>query len=243
MSHAFAVQSFVADIGSARSLAKLQTVLQRATYAAGFRHFALIEHEGSPAQKSGTLRLHNYPPSWASFHDHRIGPHDPIWAISERCSFPFTWAEARAKGDITSAGEAILDQARDHGVFGGVTIPGNIARHRSASVSFATPIHGAHPALLLPALQFLSTASLDAARQLRRIRSTASAAHLTVRQKECVLWVARGKGDWEIAQILGISRLTVTEHLKKAQQAFDVSRRTALLSETIRSGHISVDEI
>src|SRR3546814_8961631 len=37
---------------------------------------------------------------------------------------------------------------------------------------------------------------------------------LTDRQRDCVLWAARGKGDWEISRILGVGEETVARHIK-----------------------------
>lgn len=244
MGHAFADQATLTELAKCDSLKQLEQVLARTASTAGFRHYALIEHDIDGTQHRGALRLHNYPAHWANFHDDQVAVSDPIWSISEtRCS-AFAWIDELKNGHVTRAGERVLQQAERSGVFGGITVPGNVARQRGASCSFATPFRTLELTETVYSAQILGTAFLDTA---RRIKSAQAAplppTRLTIRQKECVLWVARGKGDWEIAQILGLSPLTVTTHLRNAQEAFDVTRRTALLSEAIREGSIDVSEI
>lgn len=66
---------------------------------------------------------------------------------------------------------------------------------------------------------------------------------LTDRQIECALWTARGKTDWEISRILGISKLTVSQHQKMIRERYDVSSRTALAMRALFEGHFSFCDI
>ena len=61
---------------------------------------------------------------------------------------------------------------------------------------------------------------------------------LTDRQRECVMWAARGKSDWEIARILGISHETVIEHLRHARERYGVGKRTLLAIHALFDGTI-----
>jgi LuxR family transcriptional regulator, quorum-sensing system regulator CciR len=51
--------------------------------------------------------------------------------------------------------------------------------------------------------------------------------------------VARGKTDWEISRILGISEETVTQHINLARKRYCVDRRTALAVRAMQDGQIS----
>lgn len=66
---------------------------------------------------------------------------------------------------------------------------------------------------------------------------------LSPRQHECLTLVAQGKSDWEIAQILGISRDTVHEYVEAARQKYGVRRRIQLILKMIQDGHFDVDEL
>lgn len=66
---------------------------------------------------------------------------------------------------------------------------------------------------------------------------------LTDRQRECILWVARGKSDWEISRILGIQHDTVARHLKQARERYGVGKRTMLAVQALFEGSISFTDI
>ncbi|RVD44685.1 MAG: LuxR family transcriptional regulator [Mesorhizobium sp.] len=61
---------------------------------------------------------------------------------------------------------------------------------------------------------------------------------LSVREKECISWVARGKSSWEIGQIMNISENTVNFHIKNAMRKFNVSSRTVAAIIAINIGII-----
>ena len=58
----------------------------------------------------------------------------------------------------------------------------------------------------------------------------------TRREIQCVYWIAQGKSDWEIAEILGISEDTVAWHVQNAKAKLGVTRRAQLPSAAWRLG-------
>ena len=54
---------------------------------------------------------------------------------------------------------------------------------------------------------------------------------VTPREKEIVTWIARGKRNDEIAQILGISQHTVNNHIKSLFKRLDVTSRAQAVSK------------
>jgi DNA-binding CsgD family transcriptional regulator len=58
-----------------------------------------------------------------------------------------------------------------------------------------------------------------------------SAIGLTPRQSEILTWVAQGKRDWEIAQIIHASTRTVSNHVYRILQRLRVETRTAAVAE------------
>jgi DNA-binding CsgD family transcriptional regulator len=58
-------------------------------------------------------------------------------------------------------------------------------------------------------------------------RIATSAARLTARETEVLLWVARGKTNRDIAEILGMSPRTVNKHLEQVFEKLGVETRTA----------------
>lgn len=72
----------------------------------------------------------------------------------------------------------------------------------------------------------------------RRIGDAENTEALSVREKECILWTARGKSSWEIGQILGISPNTVNFHIKNVMRKLDACSRTTAAIKAIKSGLI-----
>lgn len=67
------------------------------------------------------------------------------------------------------------------------------------------------------------------------------AAALSIRERECLLWTARGKTTWETARILNVSETTAKSHLESAMRKLKVASRTHAVAEAVRRGLIRLD--
>jgi LuxR family quorum sensing-dependent transcriptional regulator len=75
---------------------------------------------------------------------------------------------------------------------------------------------------------------------LQHQREEAVHTPLTPREREIMQWVAVGKTDEEIADILSIGTTTVTSHVENAKQKLDAFRRTYAVVQAIRFGEITL---
>jgi len=75
---------------------------------------------------------------------------------------------------------------------------------------------------------------------VQKQREDAAHTPLTPREREIMQWVAVGKTDDEIADILSIGTTTVTSHVENAKQKLDAFRRTYAVVQAIRFGEISL---
>lgn len=66
---------------------------------------------------------------------------------------------------------------------------------------------------------------------------------LSDRQRECVLWTARGKTAADTATILGIKEMTVVRHLQDARERYNVSSSQLLILCTLFDGLISLADV
>ena len=57
---------------------------------------------------------------------------------------------------------------------------------------------------------------------------------LTAREEEVLRWLATGKTDRDIGEILGISRRTVHKHLQRIYAKLGVETRTAAVARAFR---------
>jgi DNA-binding CsgD family transcriptional regulator len=59
--------------------------------------------------------------------------------------------------------------------------------------------------------------------------------NLTAREAEVLLWIARGKANRDIGQILGLSPRTVNKHLEQIYAKLGVENRTAAAALALRT--------
>jgi DNA-binding CsgD family transcriptional regulator len=89
-------------------------------------------------------------------------------------------------------------------------------------------------------LQVVSYAAFARACVIDPLAKEANGYKLTVREIQCLLWVAMGKTDAEAGQILGISPRTVRYHIENAKQKFGVATRTQAVAKAVNEKIIQV---
>lgn len=208
----------------------------------GFRHFALTHHIDVPRAPRPAIRLDNYPPAWADYFDaQRLGPSDPVHRASQTTGLGFSWSQLGAMIELGPRDHDILARSRRAGLGDGFTVPAHVPGEATGSCSFATA--GGRPIRVewLPLAQLVGAFAFEGARRLSGMRALGGAdrPRLTDRQRDCIYWASRGKSDWEIAQILGLSHDTVIQHLKQARERYGVGKRTQLTVHALFDGTLS----
>lgn len=144
---------------------------------------------------------------------------------------------------LTRMDRAVLDAAAKQGLGNGFTVPAHVPGEVNGSCSFATargkPLEAEH----LAAAQLVGAFAFEAARRLVRRDHEADPARFSDRERDCLIWVARGKSDSEIATILGISPETVHQYVKAARANYDAVSRSQLVAHALFSGTISFMDI
>jgi LuxR family quorum-sensing system transcriptional regulator CciR len=239
------IDAFVRDVSNIVSEAELAALLEEISADMGFHYFALTHHVDILRAPQPAIRLHNYPSQWAEYFDEqKLGPSDPVHRASHLTSVGFTWSRLPQMIHLTPRDRWVLEQAGFNGIGDGFTVPAHVPGESNGSCSFATRTGQPISDEYLPIAQLVGAFAFEAARRVWRMRAGPSPApKLTDRQRDCVVWAARGKSDWEIAQILGISQETVIRHLKQARERYGVTKRTMLAVSTLYDGTISFIDI
>lgn len=163
--------------------------------------------------------------------------------IVPRCALaagvPIRWTEAWAGAQITSEERAFLEALRAVDFTDGYSLPCYGPNNRNAVVSIArhrddmdvTPI-------LLTTMHFAAQAA-----HLRICALFADEValdrQLSSREKEILDWVARGKSNTVIAEILEISPGTVDTYMRRIYEKLDVSDRTSAAVKGVGLGLIA----
>jgi DNA-binding CsgD family transcriptional regulator len=244
--HALATQFMhvVEAVGSADDLSLAMAAI---TAEIGFQYFALTHHVDFVAASGNAIRLHNYPAQWADYYDgNALGVSDPVHRASHVTGMGFCWSRMPFMIPLTAADQRMLALGRDQGIGDGFTVPANIPGEARGSCSFANQAGRPMPDTTLPLAQLAGNFAFEAARRLWSTRGHLPVPQprvLTDRQRDCLLWVARGKGDWEIAIILGISEETVARHVRDACERYGVNKRTLLVIRALFDGTLTFTDL
>jgi LuxR family quorum sensing-dependent transcriptional regulator len=183
--------------------------------------------------------FNDWPAEWLEIHRRTADfNHDPIVIEAARVMNPFTWTQIRAHMRPTSRGRALMEACD---AFGWREI-------------FAVPIHGPAGYVGLVALASMTTLALGA-RERAALEMMALAVHrrshetrgfgvgptvtkITERQRECLRWVAAGRQDGEIAELLGVSVATVHYHVEAAKKRLDARSRSQAVARLVLSGQL-----
>jgi LuxR family quorum-sensing system transcriptional regulator CciR len=232
------VDAFVRDVRSLETEEELAGALSEMVGELGFRYFALTHHV-DVRRSNAAIRIHNYPDGWAEWFDGQaLGGTDPVHRASNLSSVGFAWSSLPEMIALTAQDRKVLELARRQGIGDGFTVPAHVPGEAHGSCSFACAPGEPLSAEQAPLLQLVGAFAFEAARRMRRNRFTGAPVKLTDRQRECVIWAARGKSDWEIAKILGISHETVIEHLRHARERYQVGKRTLVAIHALFDGTI-----
>ncbi|MGC6399047.1 helix-turn-helix transcriptional regulator [Sphingomonas sp. FW199] len=231
-------------IGVVKSIDELSVVLTEARQILGFRHFALSLSTGQSKDSMRGLLVHDYPAGWADLYlSLDLGRHDPVRRAVLRRISAFRWSDLFRKEPPARSERAIMEQSSRYGIADGLTVPRHLPGRLSGSCSFVVGSETALHAATAAAAEYLGGRAIDAGRRLLEASLPTGGTLLTPRQCECILWAARGKTDWEIAVILGISKQTVIQHLKDARRRYGVQRRSSLVMHALFDGAIDYADV
>lgn len=93
------------------------------------------------------------------------------------------------------------------------------------------------------AAELIGALAIAAARRITLGDALPNRPRLTDRQRECVLWAARGKTAYETGLIMGISPETVIQHLKLARERCQAHSRHTLTVAALLEGIICFRDI
>jgi LuxR family transcriptional regulator, quorum-sensing system regulator BjaR1 len=139
------------------------------------------------------------------------------------------WRDVRRSGD--TAGTRVLDEASDYGLKEGLTLPVYTRDGFLIGIALGTDRYD----LDRKAETCLHMASIYFHSKLEQLRGAQRFAEpkMTPRERECLSWVAAGKTDWEISQILRIAEQTVHEYVQNALIKLKAATRAQAVATAI----------
>lgn len=228
----------VTDLEGVRSLC------QGLCDAADLEYFIYAARFPSSLSNPFVLTVNGYPERWRKLYDERnYFDVDPIVRHCLRSVRPVIWDEFAGLEKNDAAVREFMQQARDHGLKSGLSVPVHGGQGELAffSVANSRPPDVMATSLreLLPDVHLFASHLHEAVRRLfEEGHFTLRPESLTQREQDCLLWSAEGKTAWEIAQILGIAERTVVFHLHNATQKLQATTRQQAVALAIAQGLI-----
>jgi LuxR family quorum-sensing system transcriptional regulator CciR len=196
-------------------------------------------------EKGELVALSTYPEAWVeTYIADNIVANDPVLLASHRTNMGFAWSEIPTLITLTAAHLEIRARTKKAGIDDGFTVPAHVPGEANGSCNFATATGRALPRDNLKMAQLIGGFAFQAARAMAFNACPAAKrpvkGPLTPRQLECVLFAARGKSDWEIGKILGISPGTVKRHIEAARAHYEVASRMQVVMRALFEGQIAL---
>lgn len=209
----------------------------------GFPYVALSSHVDPMDPPPGAVMVLRYPTAWVEHYSSEGLQHiDPVFVAASRRTDPFSWDEGRFLASLTAPQLRMLSEGREVGVGGGLTIPIRGSDAIPASCSLVPDPDGVDP----DHVRLAEAMAIFAHERLRQLYSAAvleGTHRLTDRERQCLMLVARGKSDWVISSLLGVSEGAVNRTIERAKKRLGVATRTQAIVRALHAGEFTLYDI
>lgn len=187
------------------------------------------------------LASQGFPKDWVcQYMDQKLILIDPIPEFAQISTQPFQWSDVPHLMKMSPEQKEYFARARDAGIGDGLAIQvfGPGFRNGHVGLGFGPDN--------TPRLKRSQIAELQVAAQMGHAcycdlnPVLENGAELTAREREILQWVARGKSNSVIADILGVSRHTVDTMLRRTFDKLDVTDRTSAAIRGLGAGLIQI---
>lgn len=230
--------SLLDDLEEASDAAALRAVIEREFQRLGFDFLGYLALHVPDAPDTPLSLISTYPQAWVRrYVEHGYANFDPVCLTAAQSTIPFAWTSRAAGRSSSIAQRRIFDEATEFGIKNGITVPIHGPSGALATLSGSADMPDrefrrlwrAHrDALHVLALHCHAAIEKRVLRVAPRLEGK-----LTGRERECLLWSARGKTAWETSEILGISESTIVFHLKNAMRKLGVRGKTHAVMKAI----------
>jgi DNA-binding CsgD family transcriptional regulator len=206
----------------------------------GFTHGGLADMPGPGERIEDTTMCLSWPEGWREryFGQNYIAL-DPANLHLSRTPHPYSWSEMLQFPEYSKRQRRIVEEASEFALTSGLIVPVGRYGMGRAMVTIA----GLDPQLSLREKAALHLAAIYAHAQVRQLsgrrRIDPLDPRLSARERECLQWVAAGKTDWEISEILKISEKSANAYIERAKNKYGVSTRAQAIVQGLRLGAIS----
>ena len=225
----------VAAMNEVADLDALDAVFGCFVRSIGFEQYATLDvHDLRRAPRVEVLRARSFDAWEGHYQASGHAANDAVLRRTLTKARPFFWSDVQAEEPLTPGAVRVFNEAAEFGLHEGFVTP---IHNLDGSISVVL-LSGADADLLCPDTRTAAhLGCLYYAARVRRDRPAAPrATELSPRQRECLKWTSEGKSAADIADILGLSRFTVQEHLAQACARLGVRTKVQALTQAYLLG-------
>ncbi|MEW9855415.1 helix-turn-helix transcriptional regulator [Novosphingobium sp. M1R2S20] len=231
------VRTGLAEIRAAQSVVALRGVTMTAFAGCGYPSAYFVTPITSDRRFGRVHSANNMPAQWSQAYPERLRFEDPLPDVALRIGRPLRWSEARQVEPSGRQQAAFYSFAAELGFEEGLALPTYGPGARTGFVGLPAPdglratdetVANAHAVAQMSFLRYCEL--IDSMKS--------SDVHLSERELDVVYWIAMGKSNSVIAEILGISAETVDSYVRRAFRKLGVSDRTSAVLHSVLAGHL-----
>ena len=216
------VLDFIRDLDEKTSAQDVGHRFQQFISNFGFGHFIIGRITASAEkQDRGEMWAQSWPSDWYQLWTKRYYRIDPMVERARRSRAPFLWGDMRP--ELDALGLHVFEDAETFGIRDGFFSSYALGGDAIAGVTIGTSERHLDPNTM-PSVLLASAYCETKLAQLVHWPFAARSS-LSERERECLRWVAAGKTDWDISEILSISQQTVHKHISNALRKLHASTR------------------
>lgn len=233
---------FIDRVRNVRTIDELRAAFAVQAEASGFEHFLFGKVRLNGNELFPNLPMKAWPDGWYDrYLEQGYVATDPAAQQMATNVLPYTWDEVVERGKKIDVDQRVFNEARAWNMNQGLCVPvhnlGGLQGFATLS-GFAPDMSQCTKAAFQLMVIYVHARADELAGQSLEYRGAPD--RLTLRERECVSWIAAGKSTWEIGEILSLSELTVATYIKSAMRKMNVVTRAQLAVQALKSGEIAL---
>ncbi|HTV70557.1 MAG TPA: LuxR family transcriptional regulator [Rhizobiaceae bacterium] len=230
------ILDFLARNAETADVPALITDFQETVRKLGIAVSAAGATAGIGSERINRFFFNDWPQDWVELYMERgFIDRDPVPIEARRRIQPFQWADVLDEPSYRLEGAEVVAVGNAHGWIDGFVVPihgpGGYLAIDSLAAREKLTLSVEDRALLQAFCFFIH----DRCRREAHL-SQEPPIQLTLREIECMQWVATGKTDWEIAKLIGIAPATVHFHVENAKKRLGLKSRTQAVALLVLRG-------
>lgn len=224
--------NLVADMESCDTDEGVAAKLLDAFETLGFSSVAAVKLPGPHEQLSETFLINTRDDRFMDgYYENDFERIDPVFEQFSPDAQAYTWSQAYGVSTIEDR-QNLLDFAGEYGMFEGIVVP--VAQLGQHGLISAATDRNEIPRDVYSAAYLVGLCGCS--KLFARTVKIHDRPALHPREYECLQWIAFGKTDAQIAEIMGLSPNTVRMYVERAKEKLNAPNRTSAAVTALRSG-------